>query len=119
MKKLFIFVVLILTIHSTIAEEHHVLMEFHSKTNSQKHTEVNRSCTYMPIKIMYNSDISRIKITTDYFIEGKVYLYNRNGILIDLSNTLNTEIFIEHPDLYLIVLKGNDWYAEGTINTND
>lgn len=108
-----IFVVLLIAMaHNVRAERRDVLMEIHHKNQIEK--KVNRAPMLINIDVVYDSDTHTIEVVVDESIEAEVYL-NANGILENYSSTLNTVFTVSTSGLYVIIIQGDGWYAEGEI----
>lgn len=115
MKKVIILVALLLTIASTaLAEQGGVYMQFHRKINPEKHLKVDRAPMRLPIDVVYDTDALSIEISSET-IEAEVYVYDSASQLIDYSSTLNTTFYVPTPATYVVVIQGDEWYAEGVI----
>lgn len=99
----------------SFAEQRGVFMEFHRKCNPEKNTEVNRAPIRLPIEVLYDSETHKIEVIGDESLEAEVFLYKSNGTIENYSCTLNTEFIVFVPDLYIIQIFGECWYAEGEI----
>lgn len=97
------------------AEQRGVFMEFHRKVNPKKNLEVERSLMRLPIEVMYDSDTHTIVVTGNDSIDAEVFLYNANGNLEDYSSSLSTNFTVLTSGTYVILIQGDDWYAEGEI----
>ena len=116
LNKYFILIGLLLIMTCTaFAEQRGVFLQFHRKVNVGKNMKVHRAPLYLPIDVVYDSDVHNIKVVGDKSIEAEVFLYNASGILVCYSSTLDTDIDILLSGTYTIVIQGEGWYAEGEI----
>lgn len=113
MTKTFIILVLLIAMaHNVQAERRDVLMETYHKNQTEK--KVNRAPMRINIDVFYDSDTHIIEVVGDESIEAEVFL-KADGILEDYSSTLNTVFTVSTSGLYVIIIQGDDWYAEGEI----
>lgn len=116
MKKFIISTMLLLTLSITAAaEECRVSMEFHRENAQQITGRINRAPMRIPIDVMYDSDMHTIEIVGNDVIEAQVYLYTSTGDIVDYSASVNTVFYIPTPGIYVILIQGDSWYAEGEV----
>lgn len=116
MKKLIILAVLLLGMaHTAFAEQRGVFMQFHRRINPEDTRDVNRAPMRLPIEVVYDSDTHKIEVTGEETMDANVFLYNTNGSLENYSSSLNTEFAVLTPGIYIILIQGEGWYAEGEI----
>lgn len=93
-----------------------VLMDFHNKNNSHKHTTVDRAPARIPaIEVYYDSETQTIEVVGDEYVEAEVFLYDEEGNVVDYSSTLNAIFSVSAPGSYRIHIQSANWYAEGEI----
>lgn len=116
MKKAIMLVGLLLgMVHTVLAEECGVFMEFFLRMNPEKGMAVNRAPMRLPVYVAYDTDTHKVKVVGRGAMEGKVFLYNINGALEGYSSLLNTDFTIQTSGTYIIQIQGDGWYAKGEI----
>jgi hypothetical protein len=116
MKKTIILVWLLLAmVHTVFAEQREVYMEFHRTANPEDTRDVNRAPMRFSIEVVYDSDSHQIEVVGNDSLEAEVFLYYTNGTLVNYSSTLNTNFTVLTSGIYVIIIKGDEWYAEGEI----
>lgn len=77
MKKAIMLVGLLLgMVHTVLAEECGVFMEFFLRMNPEKDMAVNRAPMCLPVYVAYDTDTHKVKVVGRGAMEGKVFLYN-------------------------------------------
>lgn len=77
MKKAIMLVGLLLgMVHTVLAEECGVFMEFFLRMNPEKDMAVNRAPMRLPVYVAYDTDTHKVKVVGRGAMEGKVFLYN-------------------------------------------
>lgn len=86
MKKAIMLVGLLLgMVHTVLAEECGVFMEFFLRMNPEKDMAVNRAPMRLPVYVAYDTDTHKVKVVGRGAMEGKVFLYNINSSIPMLS----------------------------------
>lgn len=114
--KTFIFSLLLLGIMQTaFAENREVQIEYHRNVNTKKDKVVNRAPQRIPIKIVYDTEAYKIIVKGNEELKAEIFLYNDSGTLECHSTVLNTTFMISNTSSYIILIKGDNWHAEGII----
>ncbi|MDE5882449.1 MAG: hypothetical protein K2H60_12030 [Muribaculaceae bacterium] len=116
MKKTIISTLLLLALSITAsAKERNVSMEFHRKNNPPSTGSVDRAPMRIPIDVTCDTDTRTIEIVGDEAIEAEAYLYTSTGDIADYSASVNTVFSVANPDIYVILIQGDSWYATGEV----
>ena len=116
MKKTIISTLLLLALSITAsAEERKVSMEFHLENKQSSTGRVHRAPTRIPIDVICDTDTRTIEIVGDDAIEAEAYLYTSTGDIADYSASVNTVFSVANPDIYVILIQGDSWYATGEV----
>lgn len=116
MKKFIISTMLLLMVSITASADSQVLpMEVHTRNNSNKSTTVDRAPRRIPIEVRYDSKMRTIEIVGNDAVEAEVYLYTSTGDEVDYSASVNTVFYVPTSGIYVVLIQGDNWYAEGEV----
>lgn len=99
------------------AETKDVIIEIHSNSDSDKHTQVDRAPMRLPVEVVYDTDKHTITVSGDDSLEADVSLTDETGNVLEFSPSVNTTLNI--PDGYsgiiVIRIESADWIGIGKI----
>lgn len=114
-KKFLIICMLFLVAQTSFAAKHFVRMYYQHRNLSGKTVHVNRAPMRIPIDVVYDSDTNILEIIGPESLQAEIYIYDMSGTLEDYSLSLNSVFYMLKPGTHVILIKGNGWEAEGTL----
>ena len=101
---------------SVFSERKSIYMETHETGLLKDLGERDRNPIHLPIAVFYDSDTNILEVwCDDDNIQAEVYIYNESGELETYSPYMNITIQLPSSVSHTILIKGNDWEAEGEL----
>lgn len=99
------------------ASKNAIYMDIAKRGRSDKSTTVRRSPLECPIEVFYDNETHHIEVVGDEELVAQVFLCDENGITLDCSPCINTEMDVpsHYTGLLIIRIEGDDWIATGKI----
>lgn len=113
--KVILLSMMFLMAHTAFAERHCLRMYYQHRNLSGKTTRPNRAPMRIPIDVVYDSDANMLEIKGPESLQAEIYIYDMSGALENYSAILNTDFYALKPGAHVILIKGDGWEAEGTL----
>lgn len=104
---------------SAFSAKRAVPMRTHQNTTSDINMEEEHSPIYLPIAVYYDSDTNLLEVwCDDDNIQAEVYVYDVAGAVEAYSPYMNVSMTLTPSYTHSILIKGNGWEGEATLNSN-